>query len=62
MCLGEYLRNIESVWPYDIFHYSEELALFYLLLKNYDLELALTTVLYNCDELIKMLTSKYYYM
>ncbi|CDW75948.1 UNKNOWN [Stylonychia lemnae] len=53
--LKEYLKNIELIWPHDIYHYQEESALLYLLLKNYDVQLALTSILYNHDELVKLL-------
>jgi hypothetical protein len=56
-----YLKNIEELWPIDQFHYQEEVALFYLHLKEYDVEHALTSLIFNIDELIKLLISKIYY-
>eukprot|EP00347_Sterkiella_histriomuscorum_P008607 403344447 len=53
--LNNYLQNIENHWPHHIFHYQEEIALLYLQLKNYDVESALSSVLYNIDELVKLL-------
>jgi hypothetical protein len=56
--LGKYLSEIERLWPYQQFHFHEETALHYLHLKNYDVALALTTVTYNQDQLIQLLSGK----
>jgi len=50
---------MEQCWPYESFYFQEELALYYLMLKNYDFERAITNVLYNRDELIKLIQGKY---
>jgi hypothetical protein len=46
---------MQLLWPYQYFHYQEEVALHFLQLKNYDVELALTTMLHCIDQLISLL-------
>ena len=53
--LEYYLKTIEHCWPYNLFHYQEEVALHFLHLKNYDINLALMTALYNKDQLVRLL-------
>lgn len=50
-----YLSNMQLLWPYQYFHYQEEVALQFLHLKKYDIELALSTVLYDMDQLVQLL-------
>ena len=54
--LEYYLKNIEHLWPYNLFHFQEEVALHFLLLKDYNVSLALATVLYSQDQLIQLLS------
>ena len=56
--LEGYLKNMEQCWPYEAFYFQEELALYYLMLKNYDLDRAVTSALFNRDELIKLILGK----
>lgn len=49
---------MEQLWPYHLYYYQEEVALHFLHLKNYDANLALATVLYNQDQLIRLLACK----
>lgn len=53
-----YLNNIILLWPYGICNYNEKVALDYLSLKNNDVQLALTTILYNVHEFIRYVTCK----
>jgi hypothetical protein len=46
---------MEKVWPYHLFHFQEDMALYFLHLKNYDVPLALFTACYNADQLIQLL-------
>lgn len=39
-----YFDNIKLFWPYDLYKFSEDLALSYLMRKNYDIELALAMI------------------
>ena len=39
-----YFANIKLFWPYDLYKFSEDLALTYLMRKNYDVELALAMI------------------
>lgn len=50
-----YLKELQKVWPYNLFHFQEEVALHFLHLKNYDVPLALMTASYNVDQLIQLL-------
>ena len=50
-----YLTNLKLLWPYQLYKYSEDQALKYLVKKNYDIELALTTLVVNIDDLVVML-------
>ena len=36
--------NVKLYWPYDLYKYSEDLALNYLVKHNYDVELALALI------------------
>ena len=47
-----YLSNLKLLWPYQLYKYSEDQALKYLVKKNYDIELALTTLVVNIDDLV----------
>jgi hypothetical protein len=49
---------MEKVWPRHLFCWQEEAALHYLLLKGFDVYLALTAALYNQDQLIQLLIRK----
>ncbi|CAI2371022.1 unnamed protein product [Moneuplotes crassus] len=49
--VDNYLEEIKKVWPFNEFSYSEELALYYLYLNNYDIIRTLLSVVYNTDEL-----------
>lgn len=51
-----YLKELQKVWPYNLFHFQEEVALHFLHLKNYDVPLALMTASYNVDQLIQLLS------
>ena len=42
--LDFYFENIKLFWPYDLYKFSEDLALTYLVRKNYDIELALAMI------------------
>ena len=45
MCLADfYFENMKLFWPYDLYKYSEEQVLFYLVRHNYDVELALALI------------------
>jgi hypothetical protein len=46
---------VKLLWPYQYFHYQEEVALQFLHLKSYDVELALTALTYSIDQLISLL-------
>ena len=53
MCrLDRYFANLKLLWPYHLYKYSEDHALKYLVRKNYDIELALTTLVVNIDDLV----------
>ena len=39
-----YFANVKLFWPYDLYKFSEDLALTYLMRKNYDIELALALI------------------
>ena len=39
-----YFTNVKLFWPYELYRYSEDLALTYLMHKNYDIELALALI------------------
>ena len=49
--------NMKLYWPYDLYKYSEDIALSYLVSKNYDVELALALVIVNLDDLVDMMRS-----
>ncbi len=51
-----YLKELQKVWPYHLYHFQEEVALHFLHLKNYDVPLALMTASYNVDQLIQLLS------
>jgi hypothetical protein len=46
---------VKKFWPYDLFSYQEEAVLCYLAFKNYDVELSLTSLQANVDELIALI-------
>ena len=39
-----YFTNVKLYWPYDLYKYSEDMALNYLVKHNYDVELALALI------------------
>ena len=43
---------------YELFRYSEELALTYLMRKNYDIELALALIIVDLDDLVKLIRTQ----
>ena len=47
--------NLKHLWPYHLYKYSEDQAIKYLVDKNYDTEMALTTMVVNIDDLIRQL-------
>ena len=47
-----YLKQMDKLWPYEQCHFQEDLALYYLHKKNYDVEEALKSVILDIDELI----------
>lgn len=50
--LDRYFANLKLLWPYQLYKYSEDQALKYLVRKNYDIEMALTTLVVNIDDLV----------
>ena len=47
--------EMEKVWPFDQFHFQEDLALYYLHLKEYNVEETIKTAVFDIDELIQLL-------
>ena len=43
------------MWPYHIIKYTEDIALHFLALKHYSVEMALSAVMYEKDELINVI-------
>ena len=56
--MEKYLEEAKKVWPYAKFMFREELALYFLSLKKYDVIRALFSILYNVDELHFVYISK----
>ena len=52
MSLDRYFTNLKALWPYQLYKYSEDQALKYLVRYNYDIETALTTLVVNIDDLV----------
>ena len=50
--LDRYFANLKLLWPYHLYKYSEDQALKYLVRKKYDIEMALTTLVVNVDDLL----------
>ena len=52
MSLDLYFANLKALWPYQLYKYSEDQALKYLVRYKYDFETALTTLVVNIDDLV----------
>lgn len=55
MTLDFYFTNVKLYWPYDLYKYSEDLALNYIVKHNYDVELALALIIVDIDDLVSMM-------
>jgi len=46
---------VKLYWPYELYKYSEDLALSYLVKHNYDVEYALALIIVDIDDLVSMM-------